>query len=54
MKLLKTYFMTIVILLVLIKINSKLTFDQWMFSSINMTPSTPEIKTGFQKLKSTS
>ena len=37
--------------LVLININPKLTFVQSMFSSIDMTPSTPEIKTGFSEVK---
>ena len=35
--------------LVLININPKLTFDQ-SISSIDMTPSTPAIKTGFSKV----
>ena len=40
--------------LVSININPKLTFVQSMFSSNDMTPSTPEQKPVFQKLKSTS
>ena len=32
-------------------INPKLAFIQSMFSSIDMTPSTPEIKTGSSKVK---
>ena len=38
-------------MLVLININPKLTFVQSMFSSIDMKPSTPEIKTGYSKVK---
>ena len=38
-------------MLVLININPKLMYVQSMFSSIDMTPSTPEIKTSFSKGK---
>ena len=37
--------------LVFINIIPKLTFVQSMFSSIDMTHPTPEIKTGFSKVK---
>ena len=37
--------------LVLININPKLTFVQSMPSSIDMTPSAPEIKTSFSKVE---
>ena len=37
--------------LALININPKLTFVQSMFGLIDMTPSKPEIKTGFAKVK---
>ena len=45
MKLLKKYILGLLSFrtLVLIKINPKHTFVQSMFSSIDMTPSTPEI-----------
>jgi len=39
-------------MLVLININPKLTFIQSMFSSIDITASTPEIKIGFLKVTS--
>ena len=37
--------------LVSMNINPKLPFVQSMFSSNDMTPSTPKIKTGFSKVK---
>ena len=37
--------------LVLMNINPKLTFVQSMFSIIDMTPMTPDIKTSFSKVK---
>ena len=38
-------------LVLIVNIYSKLTFVQSMFSSIDMTLSTPEMKTGFSKVK---
>ena len=38
-------------LVLIVNIYSKLTFVQSMFSSIDMTPSTPEIITGFSTVR---